>query len=167
MKATANCMICPNFLVFVNTLKCNTNTQNTYRVRWVRLKQYMRWGFFMLDQYFVAIQVERSWELLKVRPPSPSYKLKSFKQVQQICSESNRIVFRELVCLFVLKKLPHTSNESNENPFHTFALHWSSRRFQPVSRSKSFPLETSPNILRNLATGLFPIRCFPVPSKGR
>ena len=63
----------------------------------------------MLDQYFVAIQVEGSWEL--VRPPSPSYKLKSFKQVQQICSESNRIVFRELVCLFVLKKLPNTSEE--------------------------------------------------------
>ena len=72
----------------------------------------------MLDQYFVAIQVEGSWEL--VRPPSPSYKLKSFKQVQQIYSESNRSVSRELVCLSLLKKLPRASNE---NPFHTFALH--------------------------------------------
>ena len=72
----------------------------------------------MLDQYFVAIQVEGSWEL--VRPPSPSYKLKSFKQVQEIYSESNRIVSRELVCLSLLKKLPRASNE---NPFHTFALH--------------------------------------------
>ena len=72
----------------------------------------------MLDQYFVAIQVEGSWEL--VRLPSPSYKLKSFKQVQQIYSESNRSVSRELVCLSLLKKLPRASNE---NPFHTFALH--------------------------------------------
>ena len=72
----------------------------------------------MLDQYFVAIQVEGSWEL--VRPPSPSYKLKSFKQVQQIYSESNRSVSRELVCLSLLKKLPRASNE---NLFHTFALH--------------------------------------------
>ena len=72
----------------------------------------------MLDQYFVAIQVEGSWEL--VRPPSPSYKLNIFKQVQEIYSESNRIVSRKLVCLSLLKKLPHTSNE---NPFHTFALH--------------------------------------------
>ena len=34
----------------------------------------------MLDQYFVAIQVEGSWELVKVRPPSPSYKLNISKK---------------------------------------------------------------------------------------